>query len=187
MIGVESSLQHIMASILILYQTTDGHTRSICARIQEVLESGGHRVTVVPIETADPAALDRFDRIVVGASIRYGKHARSVYTFIEANVAALDSRPNAFFSVNAVARKPERSTPQSNPYVKRFLTQIPWRPRHVEVFAGKINYPAYGFWDRLIIRLIMKITKGPTDPNAVVEFTDWQQVERFAHRVAAME
>ena len=55
------------------------------------------------------------------------------------------------------------------------------------MFAGKINYPAYGFWDRLIIRLIMKITKGPTDPNAVVEFTDWQQVERFAHRVAAME
>jgi menaquinone-dependent protoporphyrinogen oxidase len=26
----------------------------------------------------------------------------------------------------------------------------------------------------------MLLTRGPTDPNAVVDFTDWQQVEAFA-------
>jgi menaquinone-dependent protoporphyrinogen oxidase len=54
------------------------------------------------------------------------------------------------------------------------------------VFAGKINYPSYGFMDRLMIRLIMWMTKGPTDPQAVVEFTDWKQVEEFGRLIGRM-
>jgi menaquinone-dependent protoporphyrinogen oxidase len=27
------------------------------------------------------------------------------------------------------------------------------------------------------------MTKGPTDPAAVIEFTDWQQVEAFGRQV----
>jgi len=29
------------------------------------------------------------------------------------------------------------------------------------------------------------VTRGPTDPAAVVDFTDWQQVDRFAAAIAA--
>jgi menaquinone-dependent protoporphyrinogen oxidase len=32
----------------------------------------------------------------------------------------------------------------------------------------------------------MLMTKGPTDPTAVVEFTDWEKVERFARDVLAL-
>ncbi len=52
------------------------------------------------------------------------------------------------------------------------------------MFAGKLDYPKYGPFDRFMIRFIMWITKGPTDPTTVVEFTDWQQVEAFG-RVAS--
>ena len=52
------------------------------------------------------------------------------------------------------------------------------------MFAGKLDYPRYTFWDRQIIRLIMFITKGPTDPDAVVDFTDWQQVDAFARKIS---
>jgi menaquinone-dependent protoporphyrinogen oxidase len=54
------------------------------------------------------------------------------------------------------------------------------------VFAGKLDYPRYGLVDRMVIRLIMLITHGPTDTSTVVEFTDWQRVEAFARRIAAM-
>jgi menaquinone-dependent protoporphyrinogen oxidase len=30
------------------------------------------------------------------------------------------------------------------------------------------------------------MTKGPTDPHAVVEFTDWDKVDDFGRVVAAM-
>ena len=88
------------------------------------------------------------------------------------------------FSVNVVARKPEKNTPETNPYLQKFLKQIPWQPRHMAVFAGKINYPIYTFWDRQAIRFIMWMTKGPTDLTTVVDFTDWNKVEEFGRLVA---
>ena len=67
--------------------------------------------------------------------------------------------------------------------MRKFLAQIRWRPQQVEVFGGKIEYPRYGFFDRNMIRLIMWITGGPTDPRSVTDFTDWTQVEAFARRL----
>ncbi len=174
-----------MASILILYSTVDGHTAKICRRIQQTLEGGGHRVELAPV-AEPPADLKRFDKIVIGASIRYGKHRPNVADFIRANQTTLDERPNAFFSVNVVARKPDKNRPETNPYYQKFIRRLDWRPTHAAVFAGKIDYPKYGFVDRTMIRLIMWMTKGPTDPEAVVEFTDWDQVDAFAEAIDRM-
>lgn len=175
-----------MAAILILYSTVDGHTRTICDRIRQVTEEAGHAVTLVRIEDTGGIDLTAFDKIVIGASIRYGKHRPSVFEFIDANLALLDRRPNAFFTVNIVARKPEKNRPETNPYMKKFLQQTRWKPRLVDVFAGRLDYPRYGPLDRLMIRFIMLLTQGPTDPRTVVEFTDWQRVEAFARAVSAM-
>lgn len=175
-----------MANTLILYSTTDGHTREICSRLKQVMESRGDRVTLVNIDEGselDPAG---YDKIVIGASIRYGKHSRSIVRFIKRHAKVLASQPSAFFSVNLVARKPEKRQPATNPYLKRFLRQIPWKPEHLAVFAGKLDYPSYGAFDRFMIRLIMRITGGPTDPSAVVDFTDWDQVEAFGRMVAEL-
>ena len=42
----------------------------------------------------------------------------------------------------------------------------------------------FAFMDRQVIRIIMSLTNGPTDPTASTEFTDWQAVDKFAHRVS---
>jgi menaquinone-dependent protoporphyrinogen oxidase len=123
---------------------------------------------------------------VIGASIRYGRHRPQVYEFIRKNQQALANMPNAFFSVNIVARKSEKNEPETNPYMRKFLRQVAWDPGKLAVFAGKLDYPMYAFWDRQIIRFIMWMTKGPTDPHAVVEFTDWDKVDDFGRVVAAM-
>ncbi len=175
-----------MARILLVYSTTDGQTRRICERLLATVEAEGHQVTLVPIEEAgdvDPAV---FDKVVVGASIRYGKHNPRVQAFADRHADVLDTRPNAFFTVNIVARKPQKNRPETNPYLQKFLRRIRWRPKELEVFAGKLDYPRYGFVDRQMIRFIMWITDGPTDPATVKEYTDWQQVEAFAHRIARM-
>lgn len=175
-----------MANVLIVYSTTDGHTIKICQRLRQVVEGEGHAVTVVSVDDAGHTDLHAFDTIVIGASIRYGKHSPQVTDFIRRNTALLESKANAFFSVNIVARKPEKRQPDTNPYVRTFLRQISWKPQLLAVFAGKLDYPRYRFIDRLMIRFIMLITHGPTDPTAVIEFTDWQQVEAFGRRIAAL-
>lgn len=176
-----------MARVLVVYSTTDGHTLRICDRLRGIVEAQGHQVTLVPVAEAADAELESYDRIVVGASIRYGKHRPEVVSFIERNAQVLNRKPSAFFSVSVVARKPAKNQPHTNPYVRKLLRRIAWRPREVGVFAGKIDYPRYGTLDRMIIRFIMWLTGGPTDPNAVVEFTDWRQVEAFGRRIADIQ
>ena len=175
-----------MANILIAYSTTDGHTRSICERLKGVIEAQDHAVNIAWMSEEPDIDLTPFDKVVVGASIRYGKHQPQVFEFIRRNQAALESRPNAFFSVNVVARKPEKNTPETNPYLQKFLQKIAWQPQNLAVFAGRLDYPTYSYFDRQMIRLIMWMTKGPTAPDTVVEFTDWDKVEEFGHRIAAM-
>ena len=158
----------------------------ICERLRDEIQRRGHRVTLASMDGPMPAP-EGFDKVVIGASIRYGKHRPNVARFMREHAQALSGRPSAFFSVNIVARKPNKNTPQTNPYVVKFLRQIPWRPRLLGVFAGKLDYPRYGFWDRQIIRFIMLLTKGPTDPRTVVEFTDWREVDRFAQLMSDLQ
>jgi menaquinone-dependent protoporphyrinogen oxidase len=174
-----------MASVIMVYSTTDGHTVKICRRLQEVLEGQGHTVAITELKPGADIDLGPYERIVIGASIRYGKHRPEVAAFIEQNVEALRAKPSAFFSVNAVARKPEKRDPDTNPYVRKFLKSISWQPPVVGVFGGKIDYPKYGFVDKMMIRFIMWMTKGPTDPNSVTEFTDWDAVDAFGRKLGA--
>ncbi len=175
-----------MAHILIVYSTTDGQTRKICERLREVVEAEGQQVTLLSIGEAGGADLSAFDKVVVGASIRYGKHSPQVLEFADVHARALDTKPNAFFTVNIVARKPQKNRPETNPYLQKFLRRTRWRPKELEVFAGRLDYPRYGFFDRLMIRFIMWMTDGPTDPSTVVEYTDWRQVEAFGLHISRM-
>lgn len=172
--------------ILLAYSTIDGHTLHICERLAHVLQALGAKTVIKNIDQEQPQAVDGYDRVVIGASIRYGHHRPNVAAFIAQHLAALQSRPSAFFSVNVVARKPNKNTPQTNPYARKFLQSIDWQPPLAAVFAGRLDYPRYGFVDRQMIRLIMLITHGPTDTTRSFEFTDWAQVDAFAHALCAL-
>ena len=174
-----------MARVLCVYSSVYGQSRKVCERLQSHLAALGHACEVLPIDTAglDPSA---FDAIVVGASIRHGKHNPAVMEFIQKHRAVLDAKPSAFFSVSLVARKPGKNTAETNPYAKAFLARSPWKPKLAAVFGGVLDYQRYGLFDRYAIKLIMTITKGPTDLNTAVEFTDWNAVDRYGERLAAL-
>ena len=93
-----------MAKVLLLYSTTDGHTVEICKRLQSVIEAAGDAVKLANLADGPDLADFEFDKLVIGASIRYGKHQKTVYEFIRNNREALERYPNALFSVNVVAR-----------------------------------------------------------------------------------
>ena len=165
-----------MEKTLITYSTVDGQTKRISERLAKLATQS--RVDVLPI--SNQINLDSYKTIIIGASIRYGKYRNEVFNFIENNIHTLNVKENAFFSVNVVARKPEKSSPETNPYLIKFLGKIKWKPKNLGVFAGKIEYPKYKFIDKYAIKFIMWLTKGPTDTSKTYEFTDWNKVEDFA-------
>tara|TARA_B100000676_G_scaffold182079_1_gene178943 strand:- start:52 stop:576 length:525 start_codon:yes stop_codon:yes gene_type:complete len=171
-----------MSNSLIIYSSTDGHTKTICKQIANFLNNGV-TAKIISLDEATKIDLTEFNKIIIGASIRYGKHSKKLYKFIELNKNILDQKKSIFFSVNVVARKPEKSTPDTNPYIKKFLKISKWRPKKIGVFAGKVDYPNYGFFDKYVIKLIMFITKGPTDTSISYEFTNWQKVQEFSQEI----
>ena len=171
-----------MISCLIIYSSTDGHTKTICKRIIDLLKDG-NVARLVSLNEAKDVNLSEFNRIIIGASIRYGKHSKELYRFIESNRNILNEKENVFFSVNVVARKSEKNSPETNPYIKKFLKTSKWRPKKIGVFAGKVDYPSYDFFDKYIIKLIMFMTRGPIDTSRSYEFTDWSKVENFAKEI----
>ena len=172
-----------MSGSLIIYSSTDGQTKKICEKIKNVSKNS-ESIKLISLEEASDFNLQPYEEIIIGASIRYGKHNKNLYKFISSNKETLEKKRSAFFSVNVVARKPEKNTPETNPYMKKFLKISNWKPDKLGVFAGKVNYPNYGFFDKYIIRLIMFITKGPTDTSKSFEFTDWSKVEDFARELS---
>ena len=172
-----------MPNTLIIYSSTDGHTKTICRRLINFLKDG-ENIKISSLEEAKKFDLSKFNKIIIGASIRYGKHSKELYKFVNLNKDILNQKQSVFFSVNVVARKPEKSMPDTNPYIKKFLKISNWKPKKIGVFAGKVDYPSYGFFDKYIIKLIMFITKGPTDTSQSYEFTDWSKVDEFAKELS---
>ena len=172
-----------MTKILIIYSTTDGQTFLICEKIKSILQKK-NQVELVSINDIYEKNISNFDSVIIGASIRYGKHSSKVIDFVKKNKTVLSYKKTSFFTVNVVARKHEKNTPETNPYMLKFLKKTNWEPNNKAVFAGKIDYPKYGFIDKQIIRFIMILTNGPTDTSKSYEFTDWSKVDQFAREIS---
>ena len=169
----------------LIYSSVDGQTLKICNLLKEVLEQNNQKIELFSIDEFNED-VSQYDRVIIGASIRYGIHNKSITEFINTQKNQLDSIRTAFFSVNLVARKPEKSAPDTNPYVIKFFKTIDWDPNMVEVFAGKLDYKKYPFFDRIMIQFIMWMTKGPTNSDAEIEYTDWDKVKAFGMKLCTL-
>ena len=116
--------------------------------------SESNNVDLASLLEAKTLSLKNYQQIIIGASIRYGNYRKDLFEFIEKNLDDLNEKENAFFSVNVVARKSEKNTAESNPYVNKFLKTTKWKPKNLDVFAGVVDYPVYNFFDKFMIKLI---------------------------------
>jgi menaquinone-dependent protoporphyrinogen oxidase len=175
-------------SVLILYMSRGGHTARIARRLcAGIVESGG-RAEMMDLLEADKEGVDwqAYDVVALGAPVLYGTYDRSVFDFIARYRPHLEAKPNSFFNVSVVARTPEKATVAGNRYMQKFLELSPWRPRDLKVIAGKVDYPSWPWHEQLMIQMIMKITHGPTDRTAVIDYTDWNDVAAYARHLATL-
>ena len=163
---------------IFIYSSSNGQSLKICEALNKNKES-----LIIDMDMLKTTKLENFDQIVIGASVKYGDHNKKVYEFVKKNRVLLEKKKTVFFSVNATARKSEKNTPKTNPYIIKFLKKTNWTPDHIGVFAGMIDFPNYNFIEKYIIKLIMWITNGPTDTSKTFEFTNWEDVKKFSKEI----
>ncbi|WEG73630.1 menaquinone-dependent protoporphyrinogen IX dehydrogenase [Vagococcus intermedius] len=165
--------------IAIVYATIDGQSQKVAEFIKEEVGVTGEVVELVSIETIDERLLNMANKIIVIASIRYGKFSKKVYRFVEDYRPALTEKKADFIGINLIARSPEKQQIATNVYVRKFLEKVTWQPVNVEIVAGALRYTKYKWFDKTMIKLIMKLTDGPTDTSVDTEFTDWSQISDY--------
>ena len=171
-----------MTHALVTYYSHAGHTARIARVICETIRSEGAECDLMDLAEASREGVDweKYDLVIVGAAIIYGVYNKIVWEFIRRYQAKLDARANSFFNVTVVARTPYKATIEGNRYMQRFLQKSSWRPKDLKCIAGKVDYPNWNWYQKLAIQMIMKMTKGPTDPTAVIDYTDWDDVKAYA-------
>ncbi|WP_417616651.1 menaquinone-dependent protoporphyrinogen IX dehydrogenase [Oceanisphaera sp.] len=171
-----------MEKLLVLYSSRNGQTKKIIEAMQS--EFTGYDVELADLHGPVRKNLSKYDKVLIGASIRYGNFHSDLYNFINIHSEQLAAADAGFFCVCLTARKPEKAVPENNAYIKKFLAKSRWRPRTIGVFAGALKYSEYTWWQTRLIQMIMKMTGGSTDTSQDLEFTDWSKVKEFAQRVA---
>lgn len=166
---------------LLIYSTHDGQTKKIMDAIAKRLESQ-MQYEMMNLKDINYANINNYDAVCIGAPIRYGFFGMKLKEFVNVHSILLNQTRTAFFSVTLIARKPEKRTPETNSYTRKFLNSISWKPTISETFAGALHYPEYNWLDRMMIQLIMRISGGETDTTKDIEYTDWEQVDAFADK-----
>ena len=85
-----------MPETLIIYSSTDGHTKNICERLAN-FSNNTNTTKITSLLEATKFDLTKFKQIVIGASIRYGKYSKNLYRFINLNKDILEQKNSAFF------------------------------------------------------------------------------------------
>jgi menaquinone-dependent protoporphyrinogen oxidase len=175
-------------AIAVYYATRDGQARRIaehiCRRLSdgETLPAARNLLPALPM----PAEFAQARLIVLVAAVRYGKHLPEADRFLSAYRALAAPPPLVLASVNLSARKPGKTTSSGNPYLRKTIARHRLAPAAAVAFAGRLDYRRYNWRDRQIIRFIMLLTGGPTDPATSIEYTSWSAVDQFADQIAAL-
>ncbi|WP_321332758.1 menaquinone-dependent protoporphyrinogen IX dehydrogenase [Breoghania sp.] len=173
----------------IFYASHDGHTLKIARFIEKILMGAfDGKVTLHSAKSPDLEAerIGQDSFTVVIAPIRYGYPLREAEAFLRANKTRIAPERLAMLLVCLTARKPNRQSVETNGYLRKWLARHGLTPKIAASIAGKLDYPRYRPFDRFMIRLIMRMSRGPTDPTTQIEYTDWAQVEALSQEIARL-
>jgi len=181
-------VRHFGRNMQLYYATHDGQARRIAERIAARLAEKGIRASpqdlAASLPTAEKLAAARLVTIV--SAVRYGRHLPQGRRFLSIYQTLRAPPPLVFLSVCLAARKSGRDTAENNPYLRKAIARHRLAPALALAVAGRLDYPRYGWLDRQMIRFIMTLTRGPTDPTASVEYTAWSVVDDVALRIVEL-
>jgi menaquinone-dependent protoporphyrinogen oxidase len=170
------------------YASRDGQSRRIAERIAGRLAETGLDATPRDLAAGLPTAAELAAQplVLLVAAVRYGHHLAAGEQFLSLYATLPSAPPLVFLSVNLTARKPGKDTATGNAYLRKSIARHNLKPVLARAIAGRLDYPLYGWRDRQIIRFIMLLTGGPTDPKAQVDYTPWAAVDDLGTEIAGL-
>ncbi len=180
-----------MRRILLVFATREGQTEKIAQYLCTAVESLGASVDLVAARdkrAVNQLNLSDYDLLVFGASMHAGGLEKELVQFVSAHVDQIQTRPRALFVVllsAAVTPDQDRHKRQLalQDAHEKINAQLSVDFNHHEMIAGALTYSRYSWPIRWVMRRIAGQAGGDTDTSRDYEYTDWQQVGRYASRL----
>lgn len=173
--------------LLIVYGTTEGHTRKIARFIEDHLQAQGHAVSISDA-TDEPPAPVSFDAAILAGSVHMQRHQNALAHYAKAYAAELNAMPSAFLSVSlGVASGDEALMHEAMLNATAFAREAGWAPHRIVLVAGALKYLEYDFLKRMIMRMIAKKEGRDTDTTKDYEYTDWGALRSFSDEFVAVK
>ena len=167
--------------VLMVYGTTEGHTREICNFAARVLREQGTPTTVEEAGN-DPSHPDPedYDVVFLAASLHVGRFQPRLTEYARTHHAVLNGRRCAFISVSlsAAGENPDDWEGLEQCLV-RFEHETLWTPCAVHHAAGAIRYSQYDFFKRLTLKHIAARRGQRTVTSRDYDLTDYEALTRF--------
>ena len=172
--------------IMIIYATTEGHTRSIAEFLNEKTQKQGH-ITGLFDATVKPPSPRGYDAAMIAGSIHMGKYQTSIEHYAQEHHLELNEIPLMFISVSLTAASDDdASWKELKQQTEDFLISTGLKPDHIEYVAGALKYTKYDFFKRFIMRSISKKENRETDTSRDYIYTDWERVAELPEKLESL-
>jgi menaquinone-dependent protoporphyrinogen oxidase len=176
-----------MKPILVVYGTTEGHTRKIAEFIAERIRRRGKNVDLVDSATPEASQVQPiYSGVFIGGSVHHQRHQTALRHFVKENLAWLNVVPTAFFSVNlAMLDKDAEARAEAKQSVDSFIEETGLKPTTTLLVAGALKFTQYDFFKRALLRYFVKPGGVDAASTGDAEYTDWNDVGRFVDEYLA--
>ena len=167
--------------ILIVYGSTEGHTRDLSAFVANVLREDGQEVIVRDSAAKGPPPdPNTYDVVFLTASLHVGRYQAALIEFARAHHETLNAMPSAFISVSlsAAGENPD-DWEGLQECVGRFANETMWTPKALHHAAGAIRNSQYDFFKRLAIKYIARQRGKQTVASQDYDLTDYPALKSF--------
>jgi menaquinone-dependent protoporphyrinogen oxidase len=176
-----------MKRILIVYATREGQTEKIAGFLTRELQTLGASVDLLNAADKQAAVKDllAYDLVVLGASLHAGHVEKELVAYIRTNLVTLQSRTCRFFLVLMAAATEDLQTRKRELQDAQDMVrkQLPMDVGPMEMIAGALSYTKYNWFIKWTIKRISAKYGGATDTSRDHEYTDWDQVRRYAQQL----
>ncbi|MEJ2667663.1 MAG: flavodoxin domain-containing protein [Deinococcales bacterium] len=174
-----------MASVLIVHASREGQTMRIAERLADTLRQGGNEVRLAAAEPFP--GVGGVDGVIVAASVHLGRHPRSLARAVRAHRTVLEHLPSAFLSVClAAACGDPLHRAEADGYLDDFVRRTGWQPDMAASVAGALRFSRYGYLKARFVRAMSRRERLTSELGVDREFTDWNEVRRFAEAFGAL-
>lgn len=165
-------------SFLIVYGTSDGHTRKIAQAIAGQIKPSAS-VRLLDIATpVDDLDLSAYEGVIVAGPVHQQRHPEEIINFAKAHAAQLSTMRSALVSVSLAASY-DGGQAEAQGYADRLCNVTGWTPTAIHLAGGALRFTHYDFFQEQIIRHVVLKDRAPAKIEGDQEFTDWEALEAF--------